>query len=297
MSSPNNQLLSDGEFNYEFDDEGNQVRRTNIANGEVTEFEYDHRNRLTKTTVKSSGGVITSESQYIFDVFGRRIAIINSAVRSNIVYDGDNAWADYNEAHEAITRYLFGDSIDSNIARWRLGEGTAWYIMDHLGTVRAVADATGLFVNQTKYDSFGQVLTETNSLFGDRFKFTGRELNLGSDYYYRARTYNASQGRFGSLDPIRFGGRDPNLYRYVANSSLTATDPTGNLLLEDYAFIAFIAFDLVYLGLDCADLLPPPWSEFPSPCNALLLAVGLWNGAPLQELIVALELQPPDREN
>ena len=136
VTRPNNQLLSDGEFNYEYDDEGNQIRRTNIVTGEITEFEYDHRNRLVRTTVMSSGGIITSESQFVFDVFGRRIAVINDAdgagpgeaVRTNIVYDGDNAWADYNEAGEAIARYLFGDGIDSNIARWRAGEGTGWYL-------------------------------------------------------------------------------------------------------------------------------------------------------------------------
>ena len=87
----------------------------------------------------------------------------------------------YNEAGEAVARYLFGDGIDSNIARWRAGQGTAWYLVDHLGTVRAITDAAGMLVNQTTYDSFGQVLNETNSLLGDRFKFTGRELNSGSD--------------------------------------------------------------------------------------------------------------------
>lgn len=146
----------------------------------------------------------------------------------NHVYDGDNAWADYNEAGEAIARYLFGDGIDSNIARWRAGQGTAWYLADHLGTVRAITDAVGMLVNQTTYDSFGQVLTETNSLLGDRFKFTGRELNSGSDYYYRARQYNASSGRFGSLDQIGFSAGDANLYRFVNNSPTFATDPTGN---------------------------------------------------------------------
>ena len=79
VTGPNNQLLSDGEFNYEYDDEGNQIRRTNIATGELTEFEYDHRNRLVKTIAKSSGGIITNEIQFVFDVFGRRIAVISDA--------------------------------------------------------------------------------------------------------------------------------------------------------------------------------------------------------------------------
>ena len=234
-TGPNNQLLSDGEFNYEYDDEGNQIRRTNIANGEVTEFEYDHRNRLVKTTVMSSGGIVTSESRYVFDVFGRRIAVIidadgagsGEAVPENFVYDGDNVWADYNEAGEAIARYLFGDSIDFSIARWRVGEGTAWYLTDHLGTVRVVTDAAGMLVDQIIYDSFGQVLNETNSLLGDRYKFTGRELVTGQNYYLRSRVYSASNGRFNNTDQIRFRGNDANLYRFVSNSVVGSTDPTG----------------------------------------------------------------------
>ena len=110
-------------------------------------------------------------------------------------------------------------------------------LTDHLGTVRAIVDAVGALVNQTTYDSFGQVLVETNSLLGDRYKFTGRELNSGNDYYYRARTYNASQGRFGSLDQIRFEGRDANLFAYSLNSPINFSDPTGNLTAAESAVI------------------------------------------------------------
>ena len=80
-------------------------------------------------------------------------------------------------------------------------------------------------------------MNETNSLLGDRFKFTGRELNSGSDYYYRARTYNASQGRFGSLDTFRFLAGDSNLFRYVNNNANAATDPTGRFAVVDRAAV------------------------------------------------------------
>ena len=42
-----------------------------------------------------------------------------------------------------------------------------------------------------------------------------------------SRTYNASQGRFGSIDPIRFGSGTANLFGYVGNSPINSIDPSG----------------------------------------------------------------------
>jgi YD repeat-containing protein len=42
----NNQVLSDGKFDYMYDDEGSRTLRVNIATGESTEYVWDHRNRL-----------------------------------------------------------------------------------------------------------------------------------------------------------------------------------------------------------------------------------------------------------
>jgi RHS repeat-associated protein len=69
---------------------------------------------------------------------------------------------------------------------------------------------------------------ETNSAAGDRYKYTGREAetDLGL-YYYRARFYDPTLGRFISQDPLGFAGGDINLYRYLVNNPLTATDPFG----------------------------------------------------------------------
>ena len=140
---------------------------------------------------------------------------------------------------------------------------------DHLRTVRAITNAIGLTINQTIYDSFGRVLAEINAQLGDRFKFTGRELNSGNDYYYRARTYNASQARFTSLDPIRFDSSDANLYRYVSNNSLVGVDPSGLKVSQAALFfrlaasvaIGFTTFQLceaVNDALDARGLLNPP---------------------------------------
>ncbi|WP_254508957.1 hypothetical protein [Anatilimnocola floriformis] len=41
--NPNNQLDTDGIYNYTYDDEGNRLTRTALSNGYVTEYEWDFR--------------------------------------------------------------------------------------------------------------------------------------------------------------------------------------------------------------------------------------------------------------
>jgi RHS repeat-associated protein len=58
---------------------------------------------------------------------------------------------------------------------------------------------------------------------------TGRESDAKTGlYYYRARYYDSTTGRFASEDPIRFlGGVD--FYEYVDNDSIDLVDPFGLL--------------------------------------------------------------------
>lgn len=106
-----------------------------------------------------------------------------------------------------------------------------------------IAGSTGLVIDHIDYDSFGNVIAETNPAFGDRIKFTGREFDLETGlYYYRARYYDPSVGRFITQDPISFAGGDANLYRYVSNQPVIATDPSG--LTEVVFSAAATAYDL-----------------------------------------------------
>jgi RHS repeat-associated protein len=62
---------------------------------------------------------------------------------------------------------------------------------------------------------------------GSRFRYTGQialpELKL---YHYKARAYSAALGRFLQTDPIGFAG-GMNMYAYVGNDPVNATDPMG----------------------------------------------------------------------
>ena len=242
ITGPNNQLLSDGDFTYEYDLQGNQIRRTEIASGEVTDYEYDHRNRLVAVVVTNSAGEITSEGAFVFDVFGRRIAAISDldgdgpeiSTRENFVYDGHNVWADFDDVGDTIARYLFGNEVDDNIARWTTSEGTAWYLTDYLGSVRSVVDSSGTVIASAVYDSFGRLLGSVNESGLGRYRFTGRESTQFGFQYSRSRTYTADTGRFGGVDSIGFAGSDSNLYAYVFNSPTNFSDPLGNAAVVEY---------------------------------------------------------------
>ncbi len=247
-TGPANQLETDGTYNYAYDGEGNMVRKTEIATGKVTTFEYDHRNLMCRATIWSSdpasGGVILHEEQYRYDVMNRRTAIIvdsdgvgpEPTEVTNIIYNSDNAWADFGPDGAVKAGYLFGNGSDSNVARFRLGERTAWYLTDKLGTVRSNVGNGGTILNRVDYTSFGAIVRQTEVSISDRFLFTGREYDAATNaYYYRARFYDARVARFMAADGIGYRSGDNNLYRYVGNVPTNAIDPSGNFSLVSVA--------------------------------------------------------------
>jgi RHS repeat-associated protein len=61
----------------------------------------------------------------------------------------------------------------------------------------------------------------------DRERELGRHKDIETGlYYYRARYYSPTLGRFLQTDPIRWCS-DLNHYAYVHSDSVNATDPLG----------------------------------------------------------------------
>ncbi len=248
----NNQLLSDGTYDYEYDAEGNRTKRTNIATGDYTEYEWDHRNRLTAVTEKDANDTTISRVEYTYDVFDRRIAKdIDSDGDGNVdsgerlVYDGQSIVLSFDDSGSLTNRYLNGPVVDQVFASEDGAGDVLWPLADNQGTIRdiaaydAVNDVTSV-VNHIQYDSFGNITAETDPqtsqaptqgsvLNGDfRFGFTGREYDPETgQYYYRHRYYDPATGRFDNEDPSGFAAGDANLQRYVFNSPTNFTDPSG----------------------------------------------------------------------
>jgi RHS repeat-associated protein len=108
-----------------------------------------------------------------------------------------------------------------------------WPLTDNLGTVRdlvqhdPVTNVTTV-ANHITYDAYGKPTSETNPNVDHLYGFTGRERDEESGLmYYRARYYDAPNGRFISEDPIGFAAGDTNIARYVGNAPTNFTDPSG----------------------------------------------------------------------
>jgi RHS repeat-associated protein len=224
----NNQLLTDGTYNYEYDGEGNRTKRTEIGTGKVTEYVWDYRNRLTSVLFKDASGAVTKTIEYLYDVNDRRIGKqIDGVVTERYVYDGLHIALVFDGTGTQTHRYLYGTQIDQVLADER-GGIVVWALSDNQGTVRDVMDGNGMILNHVVYDSYGQVVGQSDATVEFRYGYTGREQDneTGLDYY-RARYYDAGNGRFISEDPIGFSAGDSNLTRYVENSPTNFTDPSG----------------------------------------------------------------------
>ena len=159
-------ILTAGADNYMFDIDGFLTSRTVGANTDT--FNYSSRGELLSATLYS-GTQIT----YDHDPLGRRIA-----KRVNGIITEKYLWQD------ATTLLAVIDGADTLIQRFSYADGrmpvsmvynaaTYYFTYDQVGSLRAVTDATGAIVKRVDYDSFGNILTDSNPTFSVPFGFAG----------------------------------------------------------------------------------------------------------------------------
>jgi RHS repeat-associated protein len=211
-----NQYTQVGPSTYTYDGNGN------VLSDGGTNFGYDAESRL----ISLSGA---RNATLDYDPLGRLWRVSSGGSATSFLYDGNDLAAEYNAAGAMTARYIHAPGIDTPLARYDGASTTApqFMISDERGSIVALSDASGGVV-RIAYDEYGmpQGPAGPNTLAG-RFGYTGQlwlpEIGL---YYFKARVYSPTLGRFLQTDPIGFEG-GMNIYAYVGNDPVDLVDPMG----------------------------------------------------------------------
>jgi RHS repeat-associated protein len=234
---PDNQLITDGNWNYKYDPEGNVIEKDGVAGGPdaglVWKYGYDNENHLTSAVETNASNQVLVQDSFLYDVNNNRVesdvTVNGTTTVTKYAYDQNGqVWADLNSTNGIITRRQYLDTVDSLFARIGSDGTEAWYLTDHLGSVRGLMNNSGSLIDSLSYDAFGNITNESSPANGDRYKYTGREWNAELNLQYtRARFYEPATGRWISQDPLGFDSGDSNVYRYVKNAPTVFSDPSG----------------------------------------------------------------------
>ena len=153
-------------------------------------------------------------------------SIESSSMNFFAYYDTEMLWRN-------VTDYLYAG--DMRIAKVYVTNGqfntVRYYHDDILGSTRLMTTDTGSVMLTDSYQPFGQDNGTSTGSEQVPLKFTGNPVSQTTGlYYYGARWYDPSIGRFISQDPFAGSRSNPqslNPYIYVEDSPTGATDPTG----------------------------------------------------------------------
>jgi RHS repeat-associated protein len=243
---------------YEYDDNGNRVRFES-PDGSIA-AQYDARDRLVrwgsaKYTSSDNGhllartekgknleysynslGAFTSarladgvEVEYLLDGLDRRIGKkVNGRLLQGFLYASIlNPVAELDGSGQIVARFIYASR--SHVPDYMVKDGVKYRILvDYLGSVRLVVESkTGKAVQHIDYDEFGNIILDTNPGF-QPFGFAGGLFDQHTKLtHFGAREYDASTGRWLTVDPVLFDAGQTNLYAYVDNDPVNCIDPSG----------------------------------------------------------------------
>lgn len=198
---------------YSYDANGNL---TKDLNKKVTDIQYNCLNLPCR--IEFEDGNITS---YLYAADGTKL-------RTTHIIGNDTTVTDY--CDNVIYENGIAKMLSTETGYVSLTDGKYhYYLKDHQGNNRVVADENGKVEERNDYYPFGGLMA-SSSVSAQPYKYNGKELDRkgGLDWYdYGARHYDATLGRWHVVDLMaeKYYGVSP--YSYCLNNPILLIDPNG----------------------------------------------------------------------
>ena len=167
-------------------------------------------------------------ASYRYDALDRRIEKTVDGAITVFLHAGAEEIAEYDSSGNLLRRFVPGAGFGEIIATVEAspsGGGLRYFHHDDgLGSTVARSNDAGWITEINAYGPFGEGSAPHGT---NAFGFTGQRFDAESGlYYFRARYYSPTLGRFLQPDPAGFVD-GLNLYTYAGNSPITFNDPLG----------------------------------------------------------------------
>ena len=202
---------------YTYDKNGNL---TKDLNKKISNIEYNCLNLISRILFED-GSTIT----YDYGADGTKLCVmrVTGGVTTTTDYCGNVIYENGSDK----TLLTEGGYVS-------LGDGKYhFYLQDHQGNNRLVADQDGTVEEVNHYYPFGGLFSSASSV--QPYKYNGKELDRRGDWYdYGARQYDAAIGRWNTVDLMAEKYYSVSPYTYCVNNPIKYIDPNGEDILVWY---------------------------------------------------------------
>jgi RHS repeat-associated protein len=200
---------------------------TQDLNKGISSITYNELNLPMKMTIKTPE--LSGTTEYSYTATGAKLQVVHKWTSLNAAQQSSSSTSNTKTTDYAGNKIYENGKLKMILTDngYIENEKYYFYIKDHLGNNRIVADQSANVIQTTEYYPYGMPFSKDDT---QPFKYNNKELDNmnGLNWYdYSARHYDATITRFTTIDPHAEKYYSISPYVYCANNPVIYVDPTG----------------------------------------------------------------------